>query len=76
MGVNKIHGMIPMKEHVRAEDLSQYKIVPPNAFAYNPMRLNIGSLAINMHGREVTRTSVPSKLNSLGRHTAWLRHRN
>jgi len=53
MGVNKLHGMIPMKDHVRAEDLSRYKIVPPNAFAYNPMRLNIGSLAMNMHGREV-----------------------
>jgi type I restriction enzyme S subunit len=25
MGVNRTHGMIPMKEHVRAEDLSRYK---------------------------------------------------
>jgi type I restriction enzyme S subunit len=53
MGVNKIHGMVAMKEHVRAEDLSQYKIVPPCSFAYNPMRLNIGSLAMNTHSREV-----------------------
>jgi type I restriction enzyme, S subunit len=53
MAVNKTHGMIPMKEHIRSEDLSRYKIVPPNSFAYNPMRLNIGSLAMNMHGREV-----------------------
>jgi type I restriction enzyme S subunit len=53
MGVNKIEGMIPMKEHVRAADISRYKIVPPNAFAYNPMRLNIGSIAKNEHGRDV-----------------------
>jgi len=53
MGVNKQHGMIPMKDHVRADDLSRYKLVPPNAFAYNPMRLNIGSLAKNQHGRDV-----------------------
>ncbi len=53
MGVNKSLGMIPMKEHVRAEDLSRYKIVSPNAFAYNPMRLNIGSIARNLHGSDV-----------------------
>lgn len=53
MGVNKSLGMIPMKDHVRAADLSRYKIVAPEAFAYNPMRLNIGSIAQNLHGREV-----------------------
>lgn len=53
MGVNKLHGMIPMKEHVRAADLSRYKIVRPEAFAYNPMRLNIGSIAQNSHGHDV-----------------------
>jgi type I restriction enzyme S subunit len=53
MGVNKLHGMIPMKDHVRAADLSRYKIVHPGAFAYNPMRLNIGSLAQNDHGLDV-----------------------
>jgi type I restriction enzyme S subunit len=53
MGVNKLHGMIPMKEHVRAADLSRYKIVRPGAFAYNPMRLNIGSIAQNDHRRDV-----------------------
>ncbi|MBK9080500.1 MAG: restriction endonuclease subunit S [Hyphomicrobium sp.] len=53
MGVNKGHGMIPMKDHVRADDLSRYKIVRPGAFAYNPMRLNIGSIAQNHHGRVV-----------------------
>jgi type I restriction enzyme S subunit len=53
MGVNKSLGMIPMKDHVRAADLSRYKLVAPEAFAYNPMRLNIGSIAQNLHGREV-----------------------
>jgi type I restriction enzyme S subunit len=53
MGVNKQLGMIPMKDHVRAADLSRYKIVRPGAFAYNPMRLNIGSIAQNDHGRDV-----------------------
>lgn len=53
MGVNKLHGMIPMKDHVRAADLSRYKIVRPGAFAYNPMRINIGSIAQNNHGRDV-----------------------
>lgn len=53
MGVNKLHGMIPMKDHVRAADLSRYKIVRPWAFAYNPMRLNIGSIAQNDLGGDV-----------------------
>lgn len=33
--------------------LTRYKIVAPDAFAYNPMRLNIGSIAQNLHGRDV-----------------------
>jgi type I restriction enzyme S subunit len=53
MGVNKVHGMIPMKEHVRASNLSRYKVVRPSGFAYNPMRLNIGSIAQNLHNRDV-----------------------
>jgi type I restriction enzyme, S subunit len=51
--VNKAEGMIPMKDHVIAGDLSRYRIVPPCGFAYNPMRLNIGSIAMNEHGAEV-----------------------
>ncbi|MDF3810770.1 MULTISPECIES: restriction endonuclease subunit S [Rhodopseudomonas] len=53
MGVHKLQGMIPMKDHVRATDLSRYKIVRTGAFAYNPMRLNIGSIAQNNNGRDV-----------------------
>lgn len=45
MGVFKGVGLEPMREHVRADDLTRYKVVPPDAFAYNPMRLNIGSIA-------------------------------
>lgn len=51
MGVIKGVGLEPMREHVRAADLSRYKVVPSDAFAYNPMRLNIGSLARNTSGR-------------------------
>jgi len=46
-GVIKGAGLLPMRERVMASDLSRYQIVAPNAFAYNPMRLNIGSIAIN-----------------------------
>ncbi|MCC5821655.1 MAG: restriction endonuclease subunit S [Phycisphaerales bacterium] len=45
MAVNKFHGLIPMRERTIADDLGRYKIVPPDAFAYNPMRVNIGSIA-------------------------------
>lgn len=53
MGVNKMHGMIPMKDHVRATNLSRYKVVRQGSFAYNPMRLNIGSIARNLRDRDV-----------------------
>jgi type I restriction enzyme S subunit len=45
MGVIKGVGLEPMRAHVRADDLGRYKVVPPDAFAYNPMRINIGSIA-------------------------------
>ena len=45
MGVTKVEGIIPMEEGVIAADRSRYKIVSKNWFAYNPMRLNIGSIA-------------------------------
>lgn len=52
MGVLKDAGMVLMRDHVRSEDLSRYQIVPPNGFAYNPMRLNIGSIARNRTGAD------------------------
>ncbi|MDD4616446.1 MAG: restriction endonuclease subunit S [Alphaproteobacteria bacterium] len=47
MGVNKVHGLIPMREETIGASLERYKTVPPEAFAYNPMRINIGSLAMS-----------------------------
>ena len=44
-GVNKFKGMIPNQDRVQSDDISRYKFVQPKAFAYNPMRLNIGSIA-------------------------------
>lgn len=43
--VTKAEGMIPMREHVKGESQVRCKIVAQNWFAYNPMRLNIGSIA-------------------------------
>ncbi|MEL6413864.1 MAG: restriction endonuclease subunit S [Pseudomonadota bacterium] len=45
MGVSKRDGIIPMEERLIASDASRYKIVRKDWFAYNPMRLNIGSIA-------------------------------
>jgi type I restriction enzyme S subunit len=43
--VTKAQGMIPMRERVQGESVERCKIVAKNWFAYNPMRLNIGSIA-------------------------------
>ena len=42
--VNKTTGMQPMEVRYVGSDISKYKIVKPGWFAYNPMRLNIGSI--------------------------------
>ena len=47
MGVNKLLGLIPMKERIKGKDTKRYKIVREKDFSYNPMRLNIGSIARN-----------------------------
>jgi type I restriction enzyme S subunit len=49
MGVTNTRGIVPMREHTVAEDISRYKRLPLKAFAYNPMRINVGSIAMN-HG--------------------------
>ncbi|AKT27932.1 restriction endonuclease subunit S [Pseudomonas syringae pv. actinidiae] len=46
-GVLKSHGLVPMRERVKGDSTERCKVVAPNAFAYNPMRLNIGSIARN-----------------------------
>jgi type I restriction enzyme S subunit len=53
MGVRKDNGIVPMKERLVAADISRYKVVRPNWFAYNPMRLNIGSIARWQGGSDI-----------------------
>lgn len=53
MGVLKHEGLVPMRERTMADDLSRYKVVTPRAFAYNPMRINIGSIAYSWHPHDV-----------------------
>jgi type I restriction enzyme S subunit len=47
MGVTKANGIVPMREQTIGADLSRYKVLPPLGFAYNPMRINIGSIALS-----------------------------
>ena len=43
--VTKADGMVPMRERVQGVTIHRCKIVERGWFAYNPMRLNIGSIA-------------------------------
>lgn len=47
MAVTKAVGMRPMKAETIAANIERYKVVRPKGFAYNPMRLNIGSIAMS-----------------------------
>ncbi len=47
MAVTKQVGMRPMREETIAATIERYKVVRPQGFAYNPMRLNIGSIAMS-----------------------------
>lgn len=42
-----------MRDHTIGGDLSKYKVLPPKAFAYNPMRINVGSIAMSRLNCEV-----------------------
>lgn len=44
-GVTKSGGVVPMREHVKGESFARCKRVETDWFAYNPMRINIGSIA-------------------------------
>lgn len=46
-------GMIPMAEDVIGESIERYKTVAPRDFAYNPMRINVGSIAMWQGTEEV-----------------------
>ena len=45
MAVTKAEGIVPMRERTIAADIDRYSVVNKDCFAYNPMRLNIGSIA-------------------------------
>ena len=45
MAVTKAEGIVPMRERTIAADIDRYSVVKKDHFAYNPMRLNIGSIA-------------------------------
>ncbi|MBP6782307.1 MAG: restriction endonuclease subunit S [Verrucomicrobiales bacterium] len=44
-GVTKAEGVVPMREHVKGVSFDRCKRVETDWFAYNPMRINIGSIA-------------------------------
>jgi type I restriction enzyme S subunit len=52
-GVTNTKGIVPMRDQTIADDISRYKRLPPCAFAYNPMRINVGSIAMNDGEEEV-----------------------
>ena len=45
MAVTKAEGIVPMREKTIAADIDRYSVVKKHSFAYNPMRINIGSIA-------------------------------
>lgn len=53
MGVSNRSGLVPMREQTIAADISRYQVLPPRAFAYNPMRINVGSIAMSQSESDV-----------------------
>lgn len=45
LGVSNTEG-ITTTSHVKSEDLSGYLVIEPNTFAYNPYRINVGSVGL------------------------------
>lgn len=45
LGVSNVVG-ITTTSHVKSDDLSGYLIIEPNTFAYNPYRINVGSIGL------------------------------
>lgn len=86
MAVTKEVGLRPMREETIAAAINRYKVVRPRAFAYNPMRLNIGSIAISSFGDDVLVSPdyvvfecdeaklLPGYLNHLRRTRLWASH--
>lgn len=86
MAVTKHVGMRPMREETIAAKIERYKVVPPRAFAYNPMRLNIGSIAMSAFESNVLVSPdyvvfacdesrlLPAYLNHLRYSQSWKSH--
>ena len=86
MAVTKQVGLRPMRAETIAAAIDRYKVVRPNAFAYNPMRLNIGSIAISSLEDDVLVSPdyvvfecdeaklLPGYLNHLRRTRLWASH--
>ena len=86
MAVTKHAGLRPMRKETIASDIARYKVLPPRAFAYNPMRLNIGSIAMSRFDSEVLVSPdyvvfacdesrlLPGYLNHLRRSRSWKSH--
>jgi len=86
MAVTKISGLRPMREETIAAAIDRYKVVRPRAFAYNPMRLNIGSITMSSFDHDVLVSPdyvvfecdesklLPGYLNHLRRTRAWASH--
>lgn len=49
MGVLKSRGIVPMDVNLVGDSIDRYQIVQKDWFAYNPMRLNIGSISRSAH---------------------------
>ena len=49
MAVTKADGIVPMRVRTIGASIDRYLVVQKNCFAYNPMRINIGSIA-RWHG--------------------------
>lgn len=45
LGVSNVEG-ITTTSHVKSQDLSGYLVIQPNTFAYNPYRINVGSVGL------------------------------
>lgn len=88
MGVTNSRGIVPMREQTVADDIGRYKQLPPRAFAYNPMRINVGSIAMNEGDRTVLVSPdyvvfacnedgmAPDYLDHLRQTRWWLHHIN
>ena len=45
LGVSNVDG-ITATSHKKSKDLSKYLVIEPNCFAYNPYRINVGSIGL------------------------------